>query len=211
MYPPTQVQILSFSCSFLQKICKNNRFAHPLWELTPPQENPGSTTDVDPGFLRERQSQRHERGTPDFFSLHWCYFLGENRKKSFPTLKKFQEFWTSSKRSESSDLPFPMAALVGPRDALPSRSNIFNFHAVFGKNLFPKLRGWGPRLGNPWIRHWTVNENFYFEPHINNQNMYLKKQTTFYVKEINVMFNFFPMDRGMALIFTTFELQMWQH
>ena len=38
--PPLGVQILSFSCSFWQK----NRLAHPLWELAPPQENPGSTT-----------------------------------------------------------------------------------------------------------------------------------------------------------------------
>ena len=32
------VQILSFSCSFGQKNC----LAHPLWELAPPQEIPGS-------------------------------------------------------------------------------------------------------------------------------------------------------------------------
>ena len=34
------VQILSFPCSFRPK----NRLVHPLWELAPPQENPGSAT-----------------------------------------------------------------------------------------------------------------------------------------------------------------------
>ena len=35
-----RVQILSFSCSFRQE----NTLTHPLWELAPPQENPGSAT-----------------------------------------------------------------------------------------------------------------------------------------------------------------------
>ena len=49
---PFGAQNLSFSCSFVQKRKKkmqNNRLAHSLWELvpspSPPQENPGSTTD----------------------------------------------------------------------------------------------------------------------------------------------------------------------
>ena len=161
--PSTQVQILSFSCSFLQKIWKNNRFAHPLWELTPPSGKSWIHHWCGPRISERATIPKAWEGNARFFSLHWCYFLAEKRKKSFPTLKKFQEFWTSSKRSESSDLPFPMAALAGPRDALPSRSNIFNFRAVFGKNLFPKLRGWGPRLGNPesatgqWMRTLTLN------------------------------------------------------
>ena len=36
------VQIFSFSCSFQQNI-----LAHPLCELSPPQENSGSATDID--------------------------------------------------------------------------------------------------------------------------------------------------------------------
>ena len=46
---PPGVQILSFSCSFRQ----NNRLAHPLWELAPPQENPGSATAQRCLFLLE--------------------------------------------------------------------------------------------------------------------------------------------------------------
>ena len=39
--PPSRVQILSFSCSFRQKICK----IIPIWELAhPPRENPWSVT-----------------------------------------------------------------------------------------------------------------------------------------------------------------------
>ena len=34
--PPLGTQIHSFSCGFGKKNCKNNRLAHPLWELTPP-------------------------------------------------------------------------------------------------------------------------------------------------------------------------------
>ena len=42
--PPLGVQILSFSCSFWQKIDK----IIPIWELAhPPGENPGSATDED--------------------------------------------------------------------------------------------------------------------------------------------------------------------
>ena len=33
---PLGVQILSFPCSFQEKICNNNRLAHPLWELASP-------------------------------------------------------------------------------------------------------------------------------------------------------------------------------
>ena len=33
-----------FSCSFLAKNLQNNRLAHPLWELAPALENPGSAT-----------------------------------------------------------------------------------------------------------------------------------------------------------------------
>ena len=40
--PPLGAQILSFSCSFQQKVEK----IIPLWELAPPpQENPGSATE----------------------------------------------------------------------------------------------------------------------------------------------------------------------
>ena len=31
-----ELQILSFSCSFLAKILQNNRLTHPLWELALP-------------------------------------------------------------------------------------------------------------------------------------------------------------------------------
>ena len=37
-------QILSFPCSFQQKKLRNDRLAHPLWELAPLHENPGSAT-----------------------------------------------------------------------------------------------------------------------------------------------------------------------
>ena len=39
---PLGIQILSFSCSFWQK----HRLAHPLWELVPPQENPGTAAEL---------------------------------------------------------------------------------------------------------------------------------------------------------------------
>ena len=46
--------------------------------------------------------------------------------------------------------------------ALPSRTNFFHFHAVFGKNLAndfrPKLRHWCPHLVNPGCA--TVKNEF---------------------------------------------------
>ena len=44
MHASPPVQILSFSCSFWQKNLQNNRLAHPLWELAPSRELPGSST-----------------------------------------------------------------------------------------------------------------------------------------------------------------------
>ena len=41
-----QFQILSFLCSFRQKKFQGNRLTHPLWELAPPREYPGSATAI---------------------------------------------------------------------------------------------------------------------------------------------------------------------
>ena len=41
---PSRSKCFKFSCSFQQKNLQNNRLAHPLWKLAPPQENPGSAS-----------------------------------------------------------------------------------------------------------------------------------------------------------------------
>ena len=42
--PSLRFKILSFACIFDKKL-QNNGLAHPLWELVPPPENPGSATE----------------------------------------------------------------------------------------------------------------------------------------------------------------------
>ena len=47
---PSGSKFFHFNAVFSKNL-QNNRLAHPLWELAPPQENPGSATDYTLGWL----------------------------------------------------------------------------------------------------------------------------------------------------------------
>ena len=132
--PSTQVQILSFSCSFLQKIWKNNRFAHPLWELTPPLRKI-----LDPPLMWtqdfwESDNPRGMRGERQILLFTLMLLLSRKPKEILPHpeessgisdfFEEIRKFW-----------PTLFNGSIGrSKGALgPSRSNIFHFHAVLSQ------------------------------------------------------------------------------
>ena len=98
MRAPLGVQILSFSCSFQQNICKIIGF----WQLAhPPEENSGSATDIIITYPQNLQfsysriysggsriSPRRGRQLPGGANIRFCQI--------FPKLQEIERIWTPS-------------------------------------------------------------------------------------------------------------------